>query len=79
MAWSETHQGRCIARAMVQDALIRALAAVDLAVIHAVVVQAIDGQAVGFHERLGFRRMPGASLVLYHSPHDVRANLKPFS
>ena len=65
LAVSRTHQCRGIARAMVQDALIRTLAAADLAGIHAIVVHAIDGRAAGLHEGLGFTRMPGAPLVLY--------------
>ncbi len=77
LAVSRTHQGKGIARAMVQDALVRALAAAGLAGIHAIVVHANDGRAAGSGEGLRFTRMPGAPLVPYCSLRDACASLEP--
>lgn len=59
------HQGNGLGKAMMKEALVRSAEASKLAGARALVVHAIDDEAVGFYTPYGFRRFPTDSKTLF--------------
>ena len=68
------YRGQGLGRALVRDALVRCLAAADIAAAKAVVVDAKDG-ASGFYRRCGFTPYPNDPSRLYVSLATLRASV----
>ena len=58
LAVAQSHQGRRLARAPVRDAFLRTSQAADIAGIRALLVHALDEEAVRFYRHLGFIGSP---------------------
>lgn len=70
------HQGRGLGGWLLGEALALAVAAADLAAARAVVLDAIDQQAIGFYRRFGFAPLPSQPLKLWLPMKRVRASLE---
>jgi GNAT superfamily N-acetyltransferase len=66
-------RGRGLGAALLRDALLRTLAAADIAGIRAVVVNAKDDRATAFYEYFGFTPFPNDPFALYRLLKDIRA------
>lgn len=75
LAVDRRSQGQGFGSALLRDALLRCLAASDIAAAKAVVVDAKDG-AAPFYERHGFRPFPGHPDRLYVTVATLRAELR---
>lgn len=64
LAVAKSHQGRGLARDLVQDAILRTLRAAEIAGIRALLVHALDDRAAGIYRKLGFGESPIDPLVL---------------
>ena len=73
LAVDRSYQGRGLGRDLLRDALRRVLAASDQIGIRAVVVHAIDEEAVGFYRRHGFESSTAEGLTLMVPIAAVRA------
>lgn len=67
------HQGQGVGAALVRDALSRVQLASAQVAVRAVVVHAIDDQAVGFYERFGFRALAATPRTLMVTLGELRA------
>lgn len=72
LACDRSLQGQGYGRALVADAAIRTLQAVDLVGARALLVHARDERAAAFYERLGFTRSPTDALHLMVLIKDLR-------
>lgn len=59
------HQGHGIGKALLREALQRALEASESVGVRAVIVHAIDDEAVGFYAGFGFQRFPTDSRTMF--------------
>ena len=75
LAVDRAHQGRGIARGLLKDALLRIVKASDLVGARAVLVHAIDLDAVPFYARYGFRAFPTGQQSLYLPIDEIIASL----
>jgi len=75
MAVKSTWQGRGVGAALLQDALLRALEAADIAGIRALIVHAKNDEARRFYEHFDFAPSPSDPLHLYLLIKDIRAEL----
>jgi len=66
-------QGRGIGTGLVKDAMLRTIAAADIAGIRAFVVHAKDDTARAFYAHLGFESFTDLPLTLYRLIKDIRA------
>ena len=66
-------QGRRIGAGLVKDAMLRTIAAADIAGIRAFVVHAKDDAARAFYAHLGFESFTDLPLTLYRLIKDIRA------
>ena len=66
-------QGRGIGAGLVKDAMLRTIAAADIAGIRAFVVHAKDDNARAFYAHLGFESFTDLPLTLYRLIKDIRA------
>jgi GNAT superfamily N-acetyltransferase len=73
MAVQQGWQGRGVGAGLVKDAMLRTLAAADIAGIRAVVVHAKNENARYFYEHLGFEAFTEVPLTLYRLMKDIRA------
>lgn len=78
LALSTTLHGHGHGRALLADALSRALAASRLVAARFVVVDALDENAASFYEHFGFRRVPG-TMKLLQKMTDIEAALGPLA
>lgn len=76
LAVDESWQGKGLGLALVKDAMLRTLAAADIAGLRAIVVDAKNGKARSFYEHLGFEKFSRESLKLYRLLKDIRHMLK---
>jgi GNAT superfamily N-acetyltransferase len=65
LAVDKDHQGQGLGRALLQDALLRITKASELVGARAVLVHAVDQEAVPFYARYGFRSFPVGNQTLY--------------
>lgn len=65
LAVDKEHQGQGLGRALLQDALLRVTKASELVGARAVLVHAVDQEAVPFYARYGFRSFPVGNQTLY--------------
>jgi GNAT superfamily N-acetyltransferase len=65
LAVDKNHQGQGLGRALLRDALLRVTKASELVGARAVLVHAIDQEAVPFYARYGFRSFPVGNQTLY--------------
>ena len=72
LAVDRRFQGRSLGGELLRDALIRILAAADIAGLRAVIVDAKDEPARRFYQRYGFESFPGDSLRLALLVKDAR-------
>ena len=68
-------QGRRLGHSLLRDAILRTLAAADIAGIRALLVHAISPEAKRFYERYGFQECPEKPMTLVLLLRDVRASL----
>jgi ribosomal protein S18 acetylase RimI-like enzyme len=73
LAVDRRFQGRNLGRELLRDALIRTLAAADIAGLRAMIVDAKNEPARRFYQRYGFESFPGDSLRLALLVKDARA------
>ncbi|GLI28571.1 N-acetyltransferase GCN5 [Agromyces rhizosphaerae] len=75
LAVDSRDQGRGLGASLLQDAMLRCVAAADAVGALAIVVDAIDDDAVAFYVRWGFTLMPDSRRCLYLLMKDVRATI----
>jgi GNAT superfamily N-acetyltransferase len=68
-------QGRRLGHSLLRDAILRTLAAADIAGIRALLVHAISPEAKRFYERYGFQECPEKPMTLVLLLRDARASL----
>jgi ribosomal protein S18 acetylase RimI-like enzyme len=73
LAVDRRFQGRNLGAELLRDALIRTLAAADIAGLRAMIVDAKDEPARRLYQRYGFERFPGDPLRLALLVKDARA------
>ena len=76
LAVDRTQQGTGLGKALLADALSRALEACDAIAARAVLVHAIDEEAVAFYQKFGFESSPLDPKQLMLLMKDLRATLK---
>lgn len=76
LAVDNTHKGIGLGKAMLRDALLRALHAADIAGLRAFMVHAKDKQAMEFYKRFGFAPAPTNELHLFRKIVDIRASIE---
>ena len=76
LAVDRTQQGTVLGKALLADALSRALEACDAIAARAVLVHAIDEEAVAFYQKFGFESSPLDPKQLKLLMKDLRATLK---
>ncbi len=72
LAVDRQHQGQRLGAALLSDALARVLRAADEVAVRAVVVHAIDDQAVSFYEHYGFRALAPSPRTLMVTLAEIR-------
>ena len=72
LAVGVNHQGRGIGAGLLKDAILRTLAAADIAGIRAMAVHARNDRARGFYEHFGFEASPTDPLHLFVLIKDLR-------
>lgn len=77
LAVGVTHQGKGLGAGLLKDAILRTLAAADIAGIRALVTHAKDDVARRFYERFGFTPSPTDLLHLFILLKDLKAALSP--
>ena len=75
LAVDKTLQGKGIGRAMLKDALLRITKASELVGARAVVVHAVDQEAVPFYARYGFRSFPKGNQTLFLTIEEIVSSL----
>jgi GNAT superfamily N-acetyltransferase len=75
LAVDAQYQGTGLGKAMLKDALLRALQAAEIVGARAVMVHAIDEEAATFYARRGFIRFPDASYTFFLPMEAIRAAL----
>jgi predicted N-acetyltransferase YhbS len=70
-------QGRGLGGILLRDALLRSLELSESLGIYAVVVDALDDEAVSFYEKFGFLRLTDAEMRLFLPLSTIRAGIKP--
>lgn len=69
-------QGRKLSRSLLRDAVLRTLAAADIAGIRALLLHAVSPEAKRFHERHGFQECPERPMTLVLLLRDAQAMLE---
>ena len=67
--------GRGLGYSLLRDALTKGVEAANLVGSRALVVDALDDEAVGFYAKFGFKLMPGSARALYLTMEDARATI----
>lgn len=75
LAVDKTLQGKGIGRALLKDALLRVTKASELVGARAVLVHAVDQDAVPFYARYGFRSFPKGNQTLFVTIDEIIASL----
>ncbi|MCP9793582.1 GNAT family N-acetyltransferase [Vulcanococcus limneticus Candia 3F8] len=73
LAVARSHQGQGLGAGLLKDAILRTLAAADIAGIRALVVHAKDERARSFYGHFGFQSSPTDPLHLYALIKDLKA------
>jgi len=76
LAVSTSHQGKGLGAGLLKDAMLRTIAAADIAGIRAFAVHAKDDEARRFYERFDFVPSPTDPYHLFRLMKDIRAALK---
>lgn len=74
LAVDDREQGRGLGKALLKDALVRCLAAADIAGARAILVHAIDDEAISFYKYFEFEETPLDPRILMLSMADIRAS-----
>jgi GNAT superfamily N-acetyltransferase len=74
LAVDKALQGHGIGRGLLKDALLRVTKASDLVGARAIIVHAVDQEAVPFYARYGFRQFPMGSQSLFVTVDEVIKN-----
>ncbi len=75
LAVDKAEQGQGLGSALLKDALLRAYAGAEIIGGRAILVHAIDPEAVAFYRKYGFESCPGFELHLMLLMKDLRASL----
>ena len=75
LAIDSAYQGQGLGRALLRDAVLRALRAADIVGVRALLVHAISEEARGFYERWGFRPSPIDPMTLMLTMQDAQEAL----
>ena len=75
LAIDASEKGKGLGKALVRDALIRAIRASEIAGLRAVLVHAKDEAAKNFYQKLGFQPAPHNEFHLFMKMSDIRASL----
>lgn len=75
LAVEKTLQGKGIGRGLLKDALLRVTRASDLVGARAVIVHAVDQEAVPFYARYGFKQFPFGNQSLFLTVEDIVSSL----
>ena len=76
LAVDKSQKGKGLGKALVRDALIRAIQAADIAGLRAFLIHAKDENAKNFYQKLGFISSPLNELHLFMSMRNIRASLQ---
>ena len=74
LAVDDREQGRGLGKALLKNALGRCLEAADIAGARAILVHAIDEEAISFYKRFEFEETPVGPSTLMLSMADIRAS-----
>lgn len=77
LAVDSAYQRKGIGAALLRDALLRTLAAAEIAGIRAVLLRAMSEDAKRFYERFGFYECPVDPMMMMITLQEVEKNLKP--
>jgi GNAT superfamily N-acetyltransferase len=75
LAVDKTQKGKGLGKALLKDALIRAIQAADIAGLRAFLIHAKDENAMSFYRKFGFISSPHNELELFRKMSDIRASL----
>jgi ribosomal protein S18 acetylase RimI-like enzyme len=75
LAVDSRFMGRGLGYSLLRDALTKALEAANLVGSRALVVDALDDEAVSFYQKFGFKLMPGSTRALYITMDEARATI----
>lgn len=75
LAIDKTKKGKGLGKALMRDALVRAIRASEIAGLRAFLVHAKDDSAKAFYEKLGFESSPHNEFHLFLKMSDIRASL----
>jgi GNAT superfamily N-acetyltransferase len=75
LAVDKTQKGKGLGKALLKDALIRAIQAADIAGLRAFLIHAKDENAMNFYRKFGFISSPRNELELFRKISDIRASL----
>lgn len=75
LAIDKNEKGKGLGRALMRDALLRAIRASEIAGLRAFLVHARDESAKAFYEKLGFEPSPHNEFHLFLKMKDIRASL----
>jgi GNAT superfamily N-acetyltransferase len=75
LAIDKSEKGKGLGKALMRDALLRAVRASEIAGLRAFLVHAKDKSAKAFYEKLGFEHSPHNELHLFMKMSDIRASL----
>ena len=76
LAVDRRHSGKAIGPAMLREALQRTIEASSIAGLRALIVHAIDDEAVGFYARYGFQVFPAGTRTLFLPIETLRRSLE---
>jgi len=75
LAVDRSQKGKGLGKALVRDALIRAIQAADIAGLRAFLIHAKDENAKNFYQKLGFISSPHNEFHLFMKMSDIRVSL----
>ena len=74
LAVDRSQKGKGLGKALVRDALIRAIQAADIAGLRAFLIHAKDENAKNFYQKLGFESAPHNEFHLFMKISDIKAS-----
>ncbi|MGC9386687.1 MAG: GNAT family N-acetyltransferase [Hydrogenovibrio sp.] len=75
LAVDKRYQGLSLGRSLLKDALLRCVQVANQIGVKAVLVHALDANAVGFYEKYGFQRLPNEAHTLVLSIANIERNI----